>query len=232
MPRSIVSRAAAIAALALCASASQAGTVTFNDWTYGNGNAVKVSSPNYSGAAGGFTATLSGFGSFDGSLSTYCVDLYEFFNFGVGYTDYSLVTAASQFSAAQVQALGKLISHVAGSNLFNNTAAAYKDDQSTALQLAIWNIVYDTDATLDGGGSAVFSDVSTYKNGNANFVGGNSLLAASQQPGQAISYDLYVLRSAGHQDQLVWRTTVPEPASLALVALALGAAGMATRRRA
>jgi hypothetical protein len=236
MPRSYISRAAAIATLALCAGAAQASTVTFNNWTFGNGNAVKVNNPSYSGAAGGFTATLSGFGNWDGVVSTYCVDLYEFFSFGTGYTDYSLVTAGSQFSAAKVQALGRLISYVASSNLFNSTAAAYKDDQSTALQLAIWNIVYDTDNTLDAGGSALFSDASAFKNGSANFMGANPLLAASQLATQTIGYELFVLKSVGtpgHQDQLVWRTQgVPEPASLALVALALGAAGIAARRRA
>lgn len=230
------------AALALAAQlpAANAATMQLNSWTWGNGNSVNASTPAYNGASGGFTGTLSGGTGFDGAIDTYCVELTEHFSFGGSYSDYKLVNASSYFTASRATVLGKLISYVFGNNLFATTAAGSKDDLSTALQLAIWNTVYDTDTTLSSG---AFVDSSVYKDGNANFAGANGLLAASQVASQAITYDLYVLQSLGnpgHQDQLIWvptrgstdRTHVPEPASLALALLALGAAGAAKRRKA
>ncbi len=234
MNRSTVSRAAAALAFATTSLGAQAGTVTFHNWTWGNGNAVQVTSPGYSGAAGGFRATLAGFGGgFDGAVDTYCVELTESFYFGVSYPEYTLVSAASYFSAAKAEALNRLVGEVMGGGLFAAAAAGAKDDQSTALQLAIWNIVYDTDASL---GTGSFSDNSSYKTGAPAFVGATDLLQAASLRSASPGYELFVLKSVGapgHQDQLIWRQTeVPEPASLALAGLALGAAAFARRRRA
>jgi hypothetical protein len=223
-------------ALGAGALGAQAATMQLNNWTWGNGNAVNATAPAYSGSAGGFTGTLSGASpaTLDGVINTYCVELTESFSFGTAYSNYTVLDASSYFSAAKVATLGKLISYVYDSNLFGSTAAGYKDDLSTALQLAIWNVVYDTDITLNAPGT--FSDSSVYRDGTSNFLGANQLLANSAD--SLVTYDLYVLSSGrpiqtwvGHQDQLFWRHTVPEPASFSLVALALAAAGFSARRR-
>jgi len=230
-------RAAVAAAMLATGLAAQAGTVTLTSYKYGQNNVnVTLSSPNtpktYNSGAGAFTATLSGFAGYDGSYESYCVDLYEYFTPGQAYSGYTLLNADSYFDAAKAETLGKLIGY--GTGLIGAAAAGMKDDVSTALQLAIWEVVYDSNATLDSG---------PFRDGGSFRAQANSLLSASAGYSGAINYELFVLSSgrplgtaAGQQDQLIWkespsRRDLPEPASLALVGLALGGAAFASRRR-
>jgi Thioester domain/PEP-CTERM motif len=226
-------------AVALCGAAvsAQAATMTLSGYKYGNGNSVNASAPVYSGGAGGFVGTLTGAGfPFDtsiGGLNTYCVELGEFFSPGTSYTNYNVVTATSYFNASKALQLAKLLTYA--NPQVTSAGAGLQDDASTSLQLAIWNIVYDNDATLSGG---LFSDTSIYA-AQANSFLLNSASAVN-------SLQVFVLKSqtgvptgsTGQQDQLMWiggggptAGNIPEPTSLALAFGALGALGFSARRR-
>jgi hypothetical protein len=132
-----------------------------------------------------------------------------------GTAVFTLMPASALFSAAVVDRLARLVSLVEGTPTWVDTS-----QESTSMQLAIWNTIYDTDLSLTG---------STFKDASSHAAYANSLLAASVAT--PITQDLYVLRSVGKQDQLIWIQRVPEPATLALVALALGGAAGARRWR-
>lgn len=220
-----LSRLAAAALLGAASFASHGASLTLSQWTFGNGNGVKATAPAYSGPAGGFRGTLSGSGtSFDGNIDSYCVELGQDFDFGKTYKNYNLVSASSYFGDTKATALGQLLSHA--NPLIDDAAARRKDDFSTSLQLAIWNIVNDGDDSLLRG---TFKDRSSFAAKADDFLNG-----AKTQVNQL---DLWVLTNDKQQDQLIWRQgrdprqDVPEPATLALALAALGGLGIGSRRR-
>ncbi len=208
---------------------AQAAVVNLSGWAFGNGNHVSVGNPVHAGGAGGFKGSVdfsaaenaAGFADILGnSFITYCVEITESFSLGSGnMTGYAVQSASSYFGAlgaTTANRLGQLMSYVHGTPGAVDTAA-----KSTSLQLAIWNVIYDTDNSLNSG---LFNEQSA-----ANFeTHANSLLSSSA--GTTNRYDAYVLSKAGSQDFLLLRE-LPEPTSLALTFVALAGLGVAAKRR-
>jgi PEP-CTERM motif len=231
-------RIAAVSALACLSAAAQAATVTYSDWAYGNSwnNVVDVGMPSHVGAAGGFRGSVkfsaaeatAGFKDIlNNKFISYCVEITESFSGfpSAAMTGYDVVAAStySSWGAARASRLGSLASYVHTHASAVDTAA-----ESTSLQLAIWNIIYDGigDQSLTTG---LFKELTGHGAYNAY---ADRLLADSA--GQHNDYDVFVLTKAGSQDFLLLRdvgTTVPEPGSLLLAASALGVLGFVSRRR-
>jgi hypothetical protein len=229
---------ACAAAVLFAAVPAQAGIpgvsnplVTVNGWAFGAGNNVQAT--DYSGKAGGFSGSLSGTGSYDtNSFLTYCIELEESFRFsGTPMTMYSVQDGSSYFARRRGNAgiadrLGRLMTFA-----YDNPTRVDSAAESTALQLAVWNLVYDTDFSVSGTGA--FGDTSAFA------ADANALLAGAQTVIFS-KFNVLALEGLNTQDFLLLsalgsppNNTVPEPGTLGLVGAALTgllAAGYKRRR--
>lgn len=244
-------RVATALAITAASLSAQAATVNYTGWAYGNSwaNQVKVDVVNETVSAGAFTGSVSfasgGEQGFSGTISnfvSYCVELTQSFYLpsgdmgaynvlaGSDYAEWANANGNGRTAAATSERLGQLLSYAA-SNSRIQTAA-----ESTSLQLAIWNVVYDTDNTVNAG---LFKETS----GASYDTYANTLLAGSANWSNLL--DVYVLQNDSKQDFVLTRDSgrrlpsglggtrdLPEPASWVLVMLGLGAAGVVGRRRA
>lgn len=216
MTKTLLVRAVLGTALATATLAAHAAAVTLTGWTFGAGHNVSTSAPAFGGRAGGFTGSLSGVGAFDTTdFDTYCVEMTEYFSFSATpMLSYDVVSGALYFGVDKAERIGKLVTYVNA-----NADAVDTSAKSTSMQLALWNLIYDTDLTLAAG---PFRDTSGYAAYASTLLVASQALAAS-------AVDVFALRKSGSQDFLLTTARVPEPGTLALGGLAL--AGLAALRR-
>jgi PEP-CTERM motif len=234
MKSKLVGSAVGLVLAAAAATPAQAANVTLTGWAYGSGSTVQASgtalAAGYNGWAGAFTGSLAGAGALDNlSFITWCIELEESFSFGSSaMTGYRVMDAADYFSDRQAQntlrpdgaavalRLSQLVTWMNADRTRVDSAA-----EAVAMQLAIWNAVYDSDWSVSSAGA--------FRDGSAHQALATQMLQAAA--GIENRYTIYALARAGKQDFIAYSQTVPEPGSLALAGMAMLAWGATALQR-
>jgi hypothetical protein len=205
--------------LALGVSLAQASTVKLDDFVFDPASSVTVATPSYSGQAGEFRGTLDG-----NAFTTYCADLLQSFNWGVTYTDYSVVDGATAWGSARETLMGQLMTFAISTNFVTDAA------HSAAIQAAVWEILYETTNTSPHSFATGSFQVSGTS--DAATTAALSLIDWNAIASGPDAFNVSLLFSPNEQDFiLLTARSIPEPPAYALMVIALLALGFVTRRR-
>jgi hypothetical protein len=187
-----------------------------------------------------------------GALSTYCVDLFDYINVGsYSYTfnqntltagsTFKNGTATGVFTQAQVTDLTRLLA--GGNSLVTQSSV-----KSAALQVAIWEVEYDTAAangsynvtstsdpfyftasSSDSNSAAVLAQAQTYLNDATGYQNGSAWVAATWLAASNQYVEYLTANPAGTQN-LIYLAT-PEPSTVAVFGMGLIGLWAARRRK-
>ncbi len=208
-----------VSALLAAAATAGAGTITGKFTSqFSQGANITASGGIYNGNVNTvlykWTRTdTPGVGGADATIpitfDTYCVDLSQSVKAGTVYT-FDLITMTQAGYSAQQQLLL--------TQLWNSFKPGVDTKaESASFQLAVWEIVYDTNLNTSNGTFKVNSS-SSLRSSSQNLVTAASNLASNPL---TPSVQLFVLRSNKAQDQIVGIPMVPSPGAVALAGLGL-----------
>jgi hypothetical protein len=236
-----------ITAAALLAATASAGAAEFWTYTPGNGQLTvnnsgggsgfaAVSVTGYTGAGGQFNGNFwdAGAKPADSFLRFFCIELGEYANAGPNAYASSLFTDDELRKLYDIAYPNKAAGDFwdGGQTNFGVFADA---TSAAAFQVAVWNIVFDSDLDLSAGSfkwTGASTAVSTAAQSLLNQVGSYS------GDGYA-NWTLYRFVSpipnneqrTGYQNYVSATYKVPEPGTVAMLGLALVGLGAAARRR-
>jgi hypothetical protein len=232
--------AALVATVLLAAQPAMADTIQLNSFWAGSGSAsINFQGTNYhngatvsvieSGGSGGFkTYDLSTSPAGVNSFQSWCVDIFHSFSFAISSVDV-LQSASSIFGTAKANDLGRLYT-IAGSSV-SAPGAGTSAANSSAFQLAVWEIVNEKGGSLYNLGSGNFKATGT---GDSIAQGWLSALNTTSTA-SAYSVNIWSVTGqgasgTGAQDVAVF-APIPEPQTYVMMMAGLGLMGFVARRR-
>jgi hypothetical protein len=242
----------------LSAGSALAATVTTTSVALANGTQTVNITDTAQAVDGGGSNIASGTIQLQtniGVLNTYCVDLFDYIGVGnntYNYTASSLTagstyrngSATGTFTAAQVLDLTRLLTNA-------NSLASSSSVNSAALQIAVWEIEYDTanangsytlgnsgggdsfyitatDSNSATGSLAAFNQAQTWLNDSTGYQNGSNWVSPIW--GTNSSNFIEYLTSTSSSQNLIFLAT-PEPSSIAMFGMAIAGLYFARRRK-